>query len=78
MSAASERSGSQTGRADSSQRRNRMTDVLDGGGVQRTAVRAKSLTGVGVCGPGLGGGGEGERAAVEDVFAALSGDQGAE
>ena len=33
---------------------------------------------VGCGSPGLGGGGKGERAAVEDVFASLLGDQGVE
>ena len=33
---------------------------------------------VGSGSPGLGGGGKGERAAVEDVFASLLGDQGVE
>src|SRR5215471_16046131 len=48
MSEAHEVTGSQTGRADSRHRRNKVTDCVDGSGVQRTAVRASSRTGVSV------------------------------
>ena len=53
-----------------------MADVADGSDVQRTAVRARSLTGAGLCCSGLNGGGEVEWTAVEDVHAALPGDEG--